>query len=114
MGTDFLQAVRVQTESLAEITGSEPVFILHPSASLYYLLTGVQNPTPFDYPIVSAFGCNGQAEVIAAIEQQRVGYVCMGSLGSYALKPARLESYVQEHMEPIRDVGFCTLYRPRR
>ncbi|MBI4758740.1 MAG: hypothetical protein HY783_07040 [Chloroflexi bacterium] len=96
-----------------EITNGEQLFILSPSAGLYYLVTGLKNPTPFDYPLVTAFGQSGQAEVIAAIKQQRIRSVCLTPLGSDHLKPALLESYVQDNMERSHDIGFCTLYRNR-
>lgn len=105
----FLESMRTQSESLkAADDGS--LFIASPSAGLYYLVTEIKNPTPFDYPLVTAFGKDGQAQVIAAIQQQQIRSVCLTRLGSYYLKPSLIEDFVQEHMEPGRDFGFCTLY----
>jgi len=109
----FIEGVRAQTKMLMEFTNGEQLFILSPSAGSYYLVTGLKNPTPFDYPLVTAFGQNGQAEVIAAIKQQQIRSVCLTPLGSDHLKPALLESYVQDNMERSHDIGFCTLYRNR-
>lgn len=111
--TAFLDALSAQTQSLAQVAIGDQLLIINPSAGLYYLITGLKNPTPFDYPLVTAFGRNGQGQVIAAIQQQQIRSVCLTPLGSYYLKPALLEDFVQEHMEPIRDLGFCTLYHTR-
>lgn len=108
---DYVEEVRSQAEMLKRYTGGEPTFILNPSAAFYYLLTGMKNPTPYDFPLACAFGRNGEAEVIEGIQQGRIRYVCISPLGSDELAPVQLERYVLEHMEPMRDVGFCTLYR---
>ncbi len=113
MWADFLKSVRTNAQILTESTGGESVFILDNSGPIYYLVTGIKNPTPYDDPQAHAFGVNGQAEVIAAIEQGRISYVCMNPLGADDLAPALLEDYVPRHMERIRDLGFCTLYRNR-
>jgi hypothetical protein len=113
MWTDFIESVRANAKELTESTAGESVFILDNSGPVYYLVTGIKNPTPYDDPQAHAFGVNGQAEVIAAIEQGRISYVCMNPLGADILAPVRLEDYVQTRMERVRDLGFCTLYRSR-
>jgi hypothetical protein len=114
MWADFLESVRANAKSLTESTHGESVFILDNSGPVYYLVTGIKNPTPYDDPQAHAFGVNGQAEVIAAIEQGRISYVCVNPLGADPLAPVLLEDYVQTRMERIRDLGFCTLYRNPR
>ncbi|MBC7261057.1 MAG: hypothetical protein H5T63_03505, partial [Chloroflexi bacterium] len=111
MQADYVEGVRSQAESLKQYTDGEPTFILNPSAAFYYLLTGIKNPTPYDFPFAGAFGLNGEAEVIEAIQQGRIRYVCITPLAFGELTPIQLERYVLEHMEPTHDVGFCTLYR---
>lgn len=113
MWTGFIESVRANAKELAETTAGESVFILDNSGPVYYLVTGIKNPTPYDDPQAHAVGVNGQAEVIAAIEQGRISYVCMNPLGADILAPVRLEDYVQTRMERVRDLGFCTLYRSR-
>jgi hypothetical protein len=111
MSAGFLESVRTNAKKLTESTAGESVFILDNAAAIYYLVTGIKNPTPYDDPHAQAFGVNGQAEVIAALEQGRISYVCMNPLGSDPLAPTLLEDYVPKQMERIRDLGFCTLYR---
>lgn len=113
MYPEYVEEVRSRAERLKQYTGGEPTFILNPSAAFYYLLTGMKNPTPYDFPLAGAFGRDGQAEIIENIQQGHIHYVCISPLGSDELAPVQLERYVLEHMEPMYDVGFCTLYRRR-
>jgi len=111
MRTGFLESLRSNARSLTEGTVGETVFILDNSCSLYYLITGIKNPTPFDYPQATSFGVNGEEEVVDAVEEGRISYVCMNPLGADPLAPVLLEDYVQSRMERICNIGFCTLYR---
>lgn len=108
---NFLKSVADQAKTLALISDGKPLFILNPSAGLYYLASGVRNPTRYDYPLALSFGSYGEAEVIQAIEQKQLRSLCMTPLGSYYLKPALLENYVLQNMEPSQNAGFCTVYR---
>lgn len=94
------------------ISEDEHTFFLTPYAGFYYLVTGIKNPTPFDFPLISAFGLNGENEVIEAISQLKIRNVCL-THWDWALTPTRLENYVRESMVLVRDLGFCTLYRSR-
>lgn len=79
-------------------------------------MAGLKNPTPFDYPLATAFGRKGESEVVAAISRRQICTVCLDSRGLSPLTPLRpviLVRYVQEHMELSRDLGFCTLHRTR-
>lgn len=111
MYPDSIEEVRAQAERLKQYTGGQPAFISSPSAAFYYLLMEMKNPTPYDFPLAGAFGRHGEAEIIEAIQQGRIRYVCMSPLGGDELAPVELERYVLEHMELMCDVGFCTLYR---
>ncbi len=43
-------------------------FVLRPDAPMVYASGGISNPTPYDYPLASPFGRDGQAEILAAFE----------------------------------------------
>ncbi len=113
MYPEYVEEVHSQAERLKQYTGGQPTFISGASAAFYYLLTGMKNPTPYDFPLAGAFGRNGQAEIIEDIRRGHIQYVCMSPLGDDELAPVQLERYVLERMEPVCDVGFCTLYRSR-
>ena len=92
--------------------GEQP-FLLIPEAGFYYLLTGLRNPTPYDYPYVTTFGPHGQRDVIASIEQGRIKTVCFAVRGPIVLRPDELARYVQEQMTRGEDAGACTVYHRR-
>ena len=59
-------------DALRGAAAGEPLFLLMPDAGLYYLVSGLTNPTPFDYPLATAFGRTGEADLATAIEAGRV------------------------------------------
>lgn len=87
------------------------LFFLSPSAGLYYLLTERDNATPFDYPLATAFGFEGQTQVRGQIERGEIGWVCWKPLPRQVLRPALLEAYVAEEMELVLEGALCDLYR---
>ncbi len=101
-------------EGLADVqqrANDETLFFLSPSAGLYYLLTERENPTPFDYPLVTAFGFEGQVQVRAQIERGEIEWVCWKLVPRQVLRPALLEAYVAEEMELVLPDDLCNLYR---
>jgi hypothetical protein len=118
-----LRGVLMYREQLAELDAraralraaapSGRLFLLLPDASLYYLISGLENPTPFDYPLVTAFGRTGEAEMVDSLAAGRLGQVCMRPIeGSMA--PARLQDAVRLHLRPKANLAVCTLYGPRQ
>jgi hypothetical protein len=103
-------AIRAHVSALRESVTGEHLFFLTRNAGFYYLVTGFRNPTPFDYPLATAFGLKGQAEVIEAISRQQICAVCLNSRELSPLPPFPLEEYVHNHMRAGPTVGFCTLY----
>jgi hypothetical protein len=101
-------------KALAEHAPDGQILLIFPDAGLSYLISGLKNPTPFDYPLVSAFGLTGEESVIRQLAAGQIRTVCMRSLmntGLESLRPARLEDYVRSQMQPIEDLGLCTVYR---
>ncbi len=101
----------MQTLKQAGAAGS-PVLVL-PEAGFYYLITGLHDPTPFDYPLVTAFGRHGEQDLVTGLAQRRFAAVCLRSLSQSslgALRPALVEDYVLAAMRPTQDLGVCTLY----
>ncbi|MCX6026987.1 MAG: hypothetical protein NTY23_12150, partial [Chloroflexi bacterium] len=85
-------------------------FLLAHSAGMWYVLSGVHNPTPFDYPLVTAFGFDGQAAVRLAIVEGEITTGCMEPPTGYYLAARVLEEYVEQAMRPGEDIGACRLY----
>ena len=107
----FEAHTRLQVQALIDEIGEDQPFLLTPKASFYYLATGIQNPTRFDYPISMVFGANGQQEVIAAVEDSRIDVICLEYEDwPYQLRATELVRYMQHEMHRKSDVGACTIY----
>jgi hypothetical protein len=92
-------------------------FILSPRAGLYYLTSGLRNPTPFDYPLRTAFGRRGESEVIERISRGEIQSICTDldtAPALYGQRPALIESYMRREMERVGVLVDCVLYRARR
>jgi hypothetical protein len=88
---------------------SDGLLLLVPDAGFRYLTTGLQNPTPFDFPFVTTFGRNGQQDVVDALASGRIQRVCLAGEW-FGLAPERLVSYVRSTMRPGAELGMCRLY----
>ncbi len=106
-------ALHRYTAALQEASAAERPFLLTPYAAFTYLVTGLENPTPFDYPLITAFGRNGAADLMRAIEQGRIRSVCMARDSRFPFTPHELRQFVSAHMEAVTDLEFCTVYRTR-
>jgi len=109
--SEFVADTNAQAQALRDSVQGEDTFILSLPAAFYYHVTGLQNPTPFDFPLSTAFGLHGQEEVIQALEHGQVCWVCVSPLGTHPFAPLRLERYVLASLEPVRQTGWCTVYR---
>ena len=88
-------------------------FFIAPYAGFYYMVGGLRNPTPYDYPYAVALGSNGVAEIEDAIRAGRIERVCVDRGGIPELKAYELERYVHRNMvrQPVPD--FCEQYTRR-
>jgi hypothetical protein len=103
-------------KALVEHAPDGQILLVFPEAGLSYLVSGLKNQTPFDYPLVTAFGLTGEDAVIRRLATGEIRTVCMRSLVHSqveSLRPARLEEHVQAQMDMIEDLGLCTLYTSR-
>jgi hypothetical protein len=113
MPADALQRIRARSDRLRR-AGGQGTFLLASEAGLFYLASGLRNPTPFDYPLVTAFGRHGEARVVAAIRSGAIRGVCVDSkVLARPLRPPLLAALVERELVPAGDGGFCALYRPR-
>jgi len=80
-------------EELRRLTGGT-VFLLRPDAAVWYVATGLRNPTPYDYPLASPFGPDGQQVLASNLASGRVRYCCWAPSLAGALAPTYLEEYV--------------------
>ena len=98
--------MRAKAEALRELDAQLPgrTFLLVPDAGLYYLITGMRNPTPYDYPYVTAFGRNGEAQTAAAIRRGEITKVLIDVVDRRLAAWPLIHS-VREQLAFIADIG---------
>jgi 4-amino-4-deoxy-L-arabinose transferase-like glycosyltransferase len=106
----FEAASRSDARALATAAAGSPVFIVRDGASLYYLLAGIRDPTPYDYPSAVITTPLRQRALIAKIRAGAVEKVCIGPIASDSFRSGPLVRYVRSRLTRGADVGACTLY----
>jgi hypothetical protein len=87
-----------------------PLFILSPSAPIGYVLSGIPNPTPYDYPLANGFGEEGEGELIREIRRGDLRNVCVGEFPDEKLRPDRLHRSVRRLTTPAERLESCVLH----
>lgn len=97
--------------TLTRVGANGPLFLATSKAGFYYLLSGVPNPTPFDYPLATAFGRTGQEELVARIRRGEIAAVCLGFSSGGDLTPRPVVDAVRTSMKPGLPMPLCRVYR---
>jgi hypothetical protein len=88
------------------------VLILRPDAAIWYLGSGLRNPTKYDFPYASTFGPKGQQRVIEAIRAGEVPWVCIDPVSFIsAPRPEPLCRFVLDEMVFESHVEAGQLYK---
>jgi hypothetical protein len=95
---------------LSRSTTDREIFLITPHAGFYYLLTGLGNPTPYDYPMVTAFGSGGEARVEAMLRGGRIRAACVDPAISPVLRPARAVNAVLGQLPFSHPTQLCSVY----
>jgi hypothetical protein len=108
----LIEFAQGKAEVLRELANRSPggTFLLAPDAARYYLLSGIRNPTRYDYPYITAFGHSGERATADAIRRGEISTV-MVEAGDPQLAAWELIRTTQAVLSPIADVG-CTVYGP--
>jgi Glycosyltransferase family 87 len=88
-----------------------PVFLATTEAGILYLASGIENATPFDYPLVTAFGRDGEEGLAEDVERGRFATVCVDFGEERALVPTRLAGAIERSLTRAEDLGVCRVYR---
>jgi len=98
------------SRTLREETDPAHTSLLTRSAGAWFVRSGGHHPTPFQYPLVIAFGLDGQTAVRQAIDQGENSTVCMEPPTGYYLAARELKESVRQAMSPGEDFGACRPY----
>lgn len=99
--------------------GRGAAFYLFPEASLSYLLTDVPNPTPYDFPLRTAFGTEGTRLLTEELQSGEIGQVCLDPTWGLSgplpgpfpeLQPAELAAWIREELTHVATLATCDLY----
>ncbi len=106
-----IEAARAVVGYLTPQLRQGQVFVAGEWASLYYLVSDGHNPTPFDFPLATAMGINGQELVIEAIAHGSISQVAVCDRPeSSPLAPRRVLVYVYTSLVLLSRAGPCELY----
>lgn len=109
-----------QAREIRSAIGGDTAFLLFPEAGLYYLLGEMRNPTPYDFPLRTAFGTEGQRLVVEQMTRGEIRYVCLRRNWGFAseplpgpfpaLQPLELTVRVREALTLVTSLAACDLY----
>ncbi len=102
---------RDDARRLASAAAGQPTLVITGDAGGRYLVAGVPNRTPYDFPLASAFGLSGEAETAAAVSAGRFPVVCLSTDVPAGLAARQVEEAIQQTMTPAESAGTCRVYR---
>jgi hypothetical protein len=97
--------------SLRDNATEGALFIVGPKAGFYYVLTGLRNPTAFDYPFATTFGKAGEERTARAIREGTIKAACIDPAMPPRFRPLLVETAIRQTMKPERVAGSCHAFR---
>jgi hypothetical protein len=88
--------------------------VLGVDAPLASLVSGVHNPTAYDYPLASAFGPLGQRDVASRLADGRVQFVIEVDPMPTAMAPQEVDDAVAAHTDLVWQGRAVRLHRARQ
>jgi hypothetical protein len=113
--SDEYRGVRRTADELAKLAPDKKVFILGVWSGFYSLAAGLDNPTPYDYPITTILGPAGEKEIRSGIETDRIRTVVIQPAHPAwgILWPSDLEEFIRLRMEKFADLENGEAFRNR-
>jgi len=88
-------------------------FVVSPCAGFHYLTTGLSNPTPFDFPYVTALGRGGERRLIDDLAAGRIRSIAVDEKRGPRLYPRGLIGFVEENLREVaREAGWVIYTSP--
>jgi hypothetical protein len=104
----------VERLAIASRIAGGRALVLGRSAPIAYLVSGIHDPTPFDYPLASTFGPHGQQQVVEALADGRIHHVVEVLPLPEEMAPTLIDAWVQANTDVVWQMGLIRLRRPRR
>lgn len=105
--------LRDQRDTVSRLGANRPALILARNSGLFYLTASLHNPTPYDYPYRSVLGPQGEAELVARIEDRSLTRVIVFEEPPDQQSPLRVERAVRDRMREAERVGGIALFVAR-
>jgi hypothetical protein len=86
-----------------------PILTLGSHAAYVQLLGDLESATPYDYPLVTAFGHDGEQRTARAVREGRIRAACVTN-SEDGLEAVRLEAAVRDVLRARGRVGICLLF----
>ena len=89
------------------------VYLAFLSASYYYLVDHLRDPTAFDYPGRSDLGAGGEHGLIQNLRQRHVNWACVANrppTANSVIRPLTVEHYIRTHFRFVEALHVCDLY----
>jgi len=102
-----------QVRSFRRLADGRPLLLINTHyAGFLYASSGVQNPTPFDYPVVPSFSRDGEQQLSERVVDGSLERVCISSFGYRApdAVPRMLIATVRRTLKRTDRTPVCTLY----
>lgn len=96
------QVIAVRSSAAALRASGRPVFFESSYAGLLYLVSGRRNPTPYDYPLSSAFGRHGERRLTGMLDGEPSACLWLDDSLPPGLEPVRLLAYAETQLTGVR------------
>jgi hypothetical protein len=106
-----LEDLESEVANLRDHAADGELFMVGPNAGFYYLLSGLRNPTPFDYPFATTFGTAGEERTARAIREGAIKAACIDPSTPARFRPVAVETAIRQSMKPERAAGSCHAFR---
>ncbi|HEX9094245.1 MAG TPA: hypothetical protein VF902_09710 [Coriobacteriia bacterium] len=104
----------IETPALRSVARGRRVFLVSHRAGFLYLATGLENPTPYDYPTAGIIGGRDGEAIKRAILDGRVEAVWMDdryvTARDLGIEPVEFEKWVQTEMVVMAKTNMGSLY----
>jgi hypothetical protein len=102
---------QADARALATAAASDgPLLVVSGAGGMLHVMSGVPNPTAYDYHFATAYGRTGERRVAQQVRRGEIPTVCLDPEIPERFRPLTLERAIRETLRPRRELGGCVLY----